>query len=105
VVHFRLKVVSGREHGRIIALSDDVTVTDRAGAREEMSLLPVNFVDLGELVWRLEYGPAVIPFESAVRVVAPPLRRGASSICETPDQRHRNYSRDTAARRMTSFVP
>lgn len=54
VVRFRLKIVTP-DH-QIVAVADDVTATageaDRATRR---SLLPVNFCDLGDQVWRVTF--------------------------------------------------
>lgn len=58
VVHFRVKVVASDGSGRIVGLADDVTVSEKSGGEDEMSLLPVNFVELGELPWRIDYSPA-----------------------------------------------
>ncbi len=58
VVHFRVKVVASDGSGRILGLADDLTVTEKSGGEDEMSLLPVNFVELGELPWRIDYSPA-----------------------------------------------
>ncbi|MEO8217666.1 MAG: hypothetical protein ABI718_11345 [Acidobacteriota bacterium] len=56
VVHFRIKVVAGDGSGRIVAMADDITVTGGSDGMNEMSLLPVNFVELGELPWRVDFG-------------------------------------------------
>jgi hypothetical protein len=56
VVRFRVKVVDASSNERrILAATDDVTVSatpDDGGAR--VSLLPVNFLDLGDVPWRVE---------------------------------------------------
>ena len=57
IVRFRIKIVdqSGGER-RIVAASNDITVScDRGGAGARISLLPVNFDDLGDLVWRIHF--------------------------------------------------
>jgi hypothetical protein len=54
VVRFRVKVVDAGGH-RILAAADDITVSaesEEGGSR--ISLLPVTFLDLGELPWRVE---------------------------------------------------
>jgi len=55
VVHFRLKIVDAKRRRQIIALADDVTVSARErSAGSLISLLPVNFRDLGDEVWRVD---------------------------------------------------
>ncbi|HEX9161416.1 MAG TPA: hypothetical protein VF980_06875 [Thermoanaerobaculia bacterium] len=57
IVRFRVKVVdqSGGER-RIVAASNDITVScDRAGSGAQLSLLEVNFDDLGDQVWRIHF--------------------------------------------------
>jgi hypothetical protein len=58
VVHFRVKVVASDASGRILGLADDLMVAEKGGGEDEMSLLPVNFVELGELPWRVDYSGA-----------------------------------------------
>ena len=57
IVRFRVKVVdhsSGARH--IVAASDDITVACDAGASaSRLSLLPVNFDDLGDEIWRIHF--------------------------------------------------
>ena len=55
VVRFRLKVVdnSAGEH-RIVAVAEDITVAEKEDATRR-SLLPVNFCDLGDQVWRVSF--------------------------------------------------
>jgi hypothetical protein len=57
LVRFRVKVVGGSlsdEH-RVLAASPDITIAAAdAGASGRISLLPVNFRDLGEQIWRVE---------------------------------------------------
>jgi hypothetical protein len=57
VVRFRLKIVdqSANQH-RIVAVADDLVVMLRkpeTGSR--IPLLPVNFTDLGDLAWRVDF--------------------------------------------------
>ncbi len=56
-VRFRLKVVDNRANAhRIIAVADDLLICllrPESGARTP--LLPVNFTDLGDLVWRVDF--------------------------------------------------
>ena len=57
IVRFRVKVVdqSGGQR-RIVAASNDVVVScDRGGSGARLSLLPVNFEDLGDQVWRIHF--------------------------------------------------
>jgi len=57
VVRFRVKVVdnSANEH-RIVAVADDILAVARSGAEAgRISLLPVEFNDLGDEIWRLQY--------------------------------------------------
>jgi hypothetical protein len=57
VVRFRVKVVdqSGGAH-RIIASSSDMVIScDRGGSGARLPLLPVNFADLGDQVWRIHF--------------------------------------------------
>lgn len=57
VVRFRVKVVdqSGGER-RIVAASNDIIVScDRGGQGSRLSLLQVNFTDLGDQVWRIHF--------------------------------------------------
>jgi hypothetical protein len=57
IVRFRVKVVdqsAGARH--IVAASNDITVScDSGGAAGRLSLLEVNFVDLGDQVWRIHF--------------------------------------------------
>ncbi len=56
LVRFRVKAVddSAGEH-RIVAASDDMTVTGAGDGRgSRIPLLPVNFRDLGDVPWRIE---------------------------------------------------
>ena len=62
VVRFVLKIVGSRtDHGRILAASRVVTVSERDGPGRRVSLLPVNFRDLGEEVWALDFDGASGP--------------------------------------------
>ncbi len=57
IVRFRVKIVdqSGGAR-RIVAASNDITVScDTAGGGTRLSLLPVNFDDLGDEVWRIHF--------------------------------------------------
>jgi hypothetical protein len=57
VARFRVKVVdqSGGAR-RVVASSNDIVVScDRGGAGARLSLLPVNFTDLGDQVWRIHF--------------------------------------------------
>ena len=57
VVRFRIKVVgqSGGEHRIIASSSDTVISCDRGGSGARLPLLPVNFDDLGDQVWRIHF--------------------------------------------------
>lgn len=56
-VLFRVKVVDADELlGRIVAEVDDITAEDGGGGPGRYCILPVNFVDLGEEMWRLSLG-------------------------------------------------
>ncbi|MCA1733375.1 MAG: hypothetical protein LC732_07195 [Acidobacteria bacterium] len=57
VVRFRLKVVDPRDR-RILAIADGITVAEREEGGRRISLLPVNFRDLGEEVWALDFDDA-----------------------------------------------
>lgn len=55
IVRFRVKAVDPSSR-RIVAASGDVIVScDRAGAGARLSLLQVNFDDLGDQVWRIHF--------------------------------------------------
>jgi hypothetical protein len=57
LVRFRVKIVDlSRGERRIVAASPDILVScDRAGSGARVSLLPVNFDDLGDQVWRIHF--------------------------------------------------
>ncbi|ACG75143.1 hypothetical protein AnaeK_3936 [Anaeromyxobacter sp. K] len=56
-VLFRVKVVDTDDLlGRIVAEIDDITAEDGGGGPGRYCILPVNFVDLGEEMWRLALG-------------------------------------------------
>ena len=57
IVRFRIKVVDQSSGERlIVAASNDITVSCDLGASgARISLLPVNFDDLGDLVWRIHF--------------------------------------------------
>lgn len=66
-VRFRLKIVEG--HHKIVAVADDLLVCLRkpeAGARTP--LLPVNFTNLGDLVWRLDFDVSGVVLELNNRI-------------------------------------
>lgn len=57
IVRFRVKVVDHSNGARrIVAASNDITVACDAGASaSRLPLLPVNFDDLGDQVWRIHF--------------------------------------------------
>ena len=57
VVRFRVKVVDNTTNERrIVAAADDITVSAEAGdAGAQVSLLPVDFRNLGDLPWRVQF--------------------------------------------------
>ena len=57
IVRFRIKVVAETAGARrIVAASNDITVScDSGGTGSRLSLLPVNFDDLGDQVWRIHF--------------------------------------------------
>ncbi|HUP44078.1 MAG TPA: hypothetical protein VM779_01055 [Thermoanaerobaculia bacterium] len=57
IVRFRIKVVDpARGARRILAASNDITVScDEGASASRIALLPVNFDDLGDQVWRIHY--------------------------------------------------
>ncbi len=57
IVRFRVKVVDHTDGARrIVAASNDITVACEAGdSASRLSLLPVNFDDLGDQVWRIHF--------------------------------------------------
>jgi hypothetical protein len=57
IVRFRVKVVDQTGGARrIVASSNDITVScDSGGAGARLPLLPVNFDDLGDQVWRIHF--------------------------------------------------
>ena len=57
-IFFRVKVVDQVEsQGRLVAELDDITGSEGGEEGEsKYCILPVNFKDLGEQVWRLEFG-------------------------------------------------
>lgn len=57
IVRFRVKVVDHSDgQRRIVAASNDITVACDAGAAStRLPLLPVNFDDLGDEVWRVHF--------------------------------------------------
>lgn len=57
VVRFRVKVVdNSTNERRIVAAADDITVSgEAAGGGAQISLLPVEFRDLGEVPWRVQF--------------------------------------------------
>jgi hypothetical protein len=57
IVRFRVKVVDPAQGARrILAASNDITVSCDDGAQgSRISLLPVNFDDLGDEVWRIHF--------------------------------------------------
>ena len=71
-VRFRLKIVDNTEgQHRIVAVADDLLVCLRkpdTGARTP--LLPVNFTDLGDLVWRLDFDVSGVVLELNNRIDA-----------------------------------
>jgi hypothetical protein len=82
VVRFRVKVVDNEkgEH-RIVAAADDITVSaDSEGGAARVSLLPVNFRDLGDLPWRveLESGGPVLELNNRIEAVERMARNDAA---------------------------
>lgn len=57
VVRFRVKVVDNTTNERrIVAAADDITVSaESAGGGATISLLPVDFRDLGDVAWRVQF--------------------------------------------------
>jgi hypothetical protein len=57
IVRFRVKVVDDSDGARrIVAASNDITVScDAGGAGSRLPLLPVNFDDLGDEIWRIHF--------------------------------------------------
>lgn len=57
IVRFRVKIVDQSSGGRrIVAASNDITVAAEGYASAaRISLLPVNFADLGDQVWRVHF--------------------------------------------------
>lgn len=57
IVRFRVKVVDDSAGARrIVAASNDITVAcDAAASASRLSLLPVNFDDLGDEIWRIHF--------------------------------------------------
>lgn len=60
IVRFRVKVVdTATSDRRIVAALDDITLSaDSADGAARVSLLPVNFRDLGDVPWRVELEPS-----------------------------------------------
>jgi hypothetical protein len=57
LIYFRVKVVdTDGKHGRLVAEVDGLHAAGRTGANR-FCILPVNFVDLGEQLWRLSFAP------------------------------------------------
>ena len=57
LVRFRVKVVGGslQDEHRVLAASPDITIAAAGpGSSSRISLLPVNFRDLGHQIWRVE---------------------------------------------------
>lgn len=57
LIRFRVKIVGGslQDEHRVLAASPDITVaSDGPASSSRISLLPVNFRDLGHQVWRVE---------------------------------------------------
>jgi hypothetical protein len=55
-VRFRVKIV-GEEH-RILAVADDIRVTEGGAAGQQVPLLPVQFSDaMGQVAWRIAFEP------------------------------------------------
>ncbi len=82
VVRFRVKVVDETESARrIVAATDDVTlsVAGETGG-SQISLLPVNFRDLGDLPWRVEIesGGAVLELNNRIDGIERMARHDAS---------------------------
>jgi hypothetical protein len=57
VVRFRVKVVDRDEEHRVLAMSDLTVALREAGTAGRTPLLPVDFKDLGDEVWRLQFEP------------------------------------------------
>lgn len=58
VIYFRVKVVDNDgKHGRLVAEVDGVGANDSQGGADRFCILPVNFVDLGEQLWRMSFKP------------------------------------------------
>ncbi|HYM61742.1 MAG TPA: hypothetical protein VEZ11_12725 [Thermoanaerobaculia bacterium] len=59
LVRFRVKIVDNREgQHRIIAVADDLAVAEQEPDRGgRIPLLPVNFSDLGDEIWRVVFEP------------------------------------------------
>jgi hypothetical protein len=58
VIRFRLKIIDEtNQHGRILAVADGITPRDAdLEQRNRMSLLPVEATELGQAVWKIEFG-------------------------------------------------
>lgn len=66
MARFRLKIVDGH---RIVAVADDITVGSQSdGSGSRIPLLPVNFRDLGDEIWRIEFEPTGPVLELSNRV-------------------------------------
>jgi hypothetical protein len=69
-IRFRLKIVEPASDHRILAVADDIRVTERApGAGSRAPLLPVQFSEgLGEQAWRIAFEPdsAVLELNSRI---------------------------------------
>jgi hypothetical protein len=66
MARFRLKIVDGN---RILAVADDIVVgTEQVPRGRREPLLPVNFRDLGDEVWRLEFEATGAVLELSNRV-------------------------------------
>jgi hypothetical protein len=62
VVRFRIKVVDdATSERRIVAAAEDITVSADTDAAARVSLLPVNFADLGDVPWRIESDGTGLP--------------------------------------------
>jgi hypothetical protein len=57
VVRFRVKVVDRDEEHRVLALNDLTVALRQAETGGRTPLLPVDFKDLGDEVWRLQFEP------------------------------------------------
>lgn len=62
-VHFRLKVVDqSAEVGRLLAVADEITLSAiEEGSGDTVPLLPVNFTDLGNRIWNVDFSGATGP--------------------------------------------